>query len=111
MSYANLPADKVIKACESYITARNARVLSEREEYIQKAVGQRGWFGFGKPKTREQVMADSHTLEEFEYIAIAGGYWYSKTKKLLKLALTAKKYNKEVHLEAEMADILASHFE
>jgi hypothetical protein len=108
MSHTQLPARAVIDACNSYIEARKARVQRESEELIQSSIGYRGWFGFGKPMTREQ--AEAELAEEIDLIKITGGMWYSRARELLSLATVAEKSNTLVTLDADMAHLLRSHF-
>jgi hypothetical protein len=108
MSHTQLPARSVINACNSYIEARQTRVQRESEELIQSSIGYRGWFGFGKPMTREQ--AEAEWAEEIDLIKITGGMWYSRARELLSLATVAEKSNTLVTLDAEMAHLLRSHF-
>lgn len=108
MSHTQLPARAVIDACNSYIENRNARVKRECEELIVPSIGYRGWFGFGKPLTREQVEAE--LAEEIGLIKITGGMWYGKAQDLLSLAQIAEKSNTLVTIDAKMAAVLESHF-
>jgi hypothetical protein len=107
MSYANLPADTVISACESYLEARRLRIERESEEEIASWIGVKAWF-WGKPMTREQ--AKDYCSEELCYIRITGGYWERETEALLSLAQVAKKTNTNVSVSAKMADFLKTHF-
>jgi hypothetical protein len=108
-SYANLPADRVMTACQNYIAARTARVLREREVFIAERVGQPTWFGLGKPKTREEVEAES--IDDLDYIEITGGYWFNKARHLLDLAIIANLTGDKVTVDAELASFLKNHFE
>jgi len=109
MSHAQLPAKNVITACRSYMDARNARIRQECAELINPCIGHRSWFGFGAPATREQVEAE--LIEEIQLIEITGGMWARKTEQLLSLAIVADKCNTLVTVDAEMAKLLASHFD
>lgn len=108
MSFANLPADVVISACESYLQARKARIERESEEEIARWVGVKSWF-WGKPMTTEQ--ARDYCSEELGYIRITGGYWEQEAEALLSLAQVAKKTNALVAVNAKMADFLKTHFQ
>jgi hypothetical protein len=108
MSYTQIAPQPVIDACNSYIEARKVRIQSESEELIQSSIGYRGWFGFGKPMTREQ--AEAKWAEEIDLIKITGGMWYSRARELLSLATVAEKTNTLVTLDADMAHVLRSHF-
>ena len=107
MSYANLPADVVISACEHYLQAREARIERESEEEIARWVGVKTWF-WGKPMTREQ--ARDYCSDELGYIQITGGYWAQEAEALLSLAQVAKKTNALVAVNAKMADFLKTYF-
>ncbi len=108
MSHTQLPARAVIDACESYIEARKSRIQRECEELIARSIGYRGWFGFGKPMTREQ--AEAEWADEIDLIKITGGMWANRARELLSLAKIAERSNTLVTLDAEMAAFLESHF-
>lgn len=106
-SSTQLPAWSVIRACESYLEARRARIERESEEEISRWVGEKTWF-WGKPLTREQ--AKDYCSEELGYIRITGGYWAQEAEALLSLAQLAEKSNSLVTVNARMADFLKTHF-
>ena len=108
MSHTQLPPRAVIDACNSYIEARKARIQRECEELIAGSIGYRGWFGFGKPMTREQ--AEAEWADEIDLIKITGGLWANRVRELLSLATVAEKSNTLVTFDAEMAHVLRSHF-
>ncbi len=108
MSYTQIPARAVIDACKSYIEARKVRIQRECEELIAGSIGYRGWFGFGKPVTREQ--AEAEWADEIDLIKITGGMWAGRVHELLSLATVAEKSNTLVTLDADMAHVLRSHF-
>lgn len=109
MSHTQLPAKDVIAACRKYLDARNARIQRELAELINPCIGHRGWFGFGKPATREQVEAELR--DEIQWIEITGGLWARKTEQLLSLATVADKSNTLITIDCEMASLLATHFD
>jgi hypothetical protein len=108
MSHTQIAPKSIIDACNSYIEARKARIQSECEELIAGSIGYRGWFGFGKPMTREQ--AEAEWADEIDLIRITGGMWAERVRELLSLATVAEKTNTLVTLDAEMAHVLRSHF-
>jgi hypothetical protein len=108
MSYTQIAPQPVIDACNSYIEARKVRIQRECEELILGSVGYRGWFGFGKPVTREQ--AEAEWADEIDLIKITGGMWANRARELLSLAKIAEKTNTLVTLDADMAHVLRSHF-
>jgi hypothetical protein len=108
MSYTQLAPQPVIDACNSYIEARKVRIQRECEELISGSVGYRGWFGFGKPVTREQ--AEAEWAEEIGLIKITGGMWAGRVRELLSLATVAEKSNTLVTLDADISHVLRSHF-
>jgi hypothetical protein len=108
MSYSNLPASIVIRACEGYLQAREARIQRECEELIAGSIGHRGWFGFGKPTTREQ--AEAECAEEIGLIRITGGRWARDVADLLSLARLSQKRRVPVAVKAELAPLLEKHF-
>jgi hypothetical protein len=108
MSHTQVAPKSIIDACNSYIEARKARVQRECEELIAGSIGYRGWFGFGKPMTREQ--AEDEWADEIDLIKITGGMWAGRVRELLSLATVAEKSNTLVTLDAEMAHVLRSHF-
>ncbi len=108
MSHIQMPPQTVVEACNSYIEARKTRIQRECEELIASSVGYRGWFGFGKPMTREQ--AEAEWAEEIDLIKITGGMWANRVRELLSLATVAEKTNTLVTLDADIAHVLRSHF-
>lgn len=108
MSYAQLPASAVVRACNSYIKAREARVLKERTELIESQVGRRDWFGFGRPATREDI--EEEFADELSWIEITGGMWYNRIQHLLSLATVAEKLSAPVMVDKDLGHLLKSHF-
>jgi hypothetical protein len=108
MSHIQVRPRTVIDACNSYIEARKIRIQQESEELIASSIGYRGWFGFGKPMTREQ--AEAEWADEIDLIKITGGMWAGRVRELLSLATVAEKSNTLVTLDAETAHVLRSHF-
>jgi hypothetical protein len=107
MSYANLPADIVVRACNGYLQARQARIDNIRERAIERLVGTKAWF-WSKPLTREQ--AEVETAEEVYWAEITGGRWARDVADLLSLATMAEKCNTLVTVDAELAGLLKPHF-
>ena len=107
MSSAQLPADMVIRACESYLEARRARIERECEQVIAHWTGQKIWF-WGKPMTRKQ--AEDYCREELFEIQITGGAWAQRAEALLPTARMAKKCNTFVTVDSRMIECLESHF-
>ena len=108
MSHAELPAAAVIQACTTYIEKREARIAREREDAIAAHVGHRGWFGFGRPTTREE--AEAECADEVSWIEITGGMWYDRVVRLRSLATVAEKTNSSVMVDADIAHLLEPHF-
>ena len=107
MSSAQLHANLVIPACESYLQARRDRIEREREQVITHWTGQKTWF-WGRPMTREQ--AQDHCRDELFEIQITGGAWAQRAEALLSTARLAKKCNTFVTVDARMIECLESHF-
>lgn len=107
MSYANFPAESVIKACESYLSARQKRIDNLKESTIENLVGKKTWI-WSKPLTREQAANECH--EELFYIEITGGQRAGEISDMKALAQMAQKCNTLVTVKAELARSLLNHF-
>lgn len=107
MSYAYLPTDKVINACECYIRRRDNRIERVREEIILAEMGPRWFF---KPRTREQAIKklESDSWNEYHMITISGGYWARMVYDLLSMAKAAQRCGTAtVAVSAETADLIS----
>ncbi len=107
MSTAELDADLVVQACDSYLTARQARIDRESEQEIARWTGAKLW-RWSRPMTREQ--ARDYCSEELGLIRITGGRWASEVARLRDLAEMAKKCKTTVQVSSEHASCLASYF-
>jgi len=107
MSYSNLPASVVIRACEGYLQAREARIQRECEQEIVRWTGAKLW-RWSRPMTREQ--AQDFCSEELSIIRIAGGRWARDIADLLSLARLSQKRNALVAVKADLAPLLEPHF-
>lgn len=108
MSYANFPANVVIRACEGYLQARRDRIERKCEEFVNSLVGTKTWF-WSKPLTREQ--AKQECAEEISLERITGGLWAGKVEDLLSLAKMSKRCNTPVAVNAELASLLENYFD
>ena len=107
MNTAQLPAQLVIDACESYLKERKERIAQQSEEEIAKWVGYKFFF-WSRPMTRER--AEEFCATELQYIRITGGRWAQEVNELLTLAKISKECNTFVTVTAEMANCLKAHF-
>ena len=107
MSFAELPAGMVARACDGYLKARRERIERECEQEIARWTGAKIWF-WGKPLTREQ--AEDYCSEELLMIRITGGAWARDIENLLTLARMADKCNTLVTVDADLANCLKPHF-
>ena len=116
MIYAEIPAKKVVAACDRYLTRRQLRIDARREQMITDEMARAsvyaGMFKRRKPsreeaiailKSREHGLYSEWTLPE-----ITGGLWADKVNQLRVLAQAAG--DGAVNVSAEDAHTLQGCF-
>lgn len=111
MSYSEIPADKVLKACEGYLENRDRHIRKVKEEHIQSAM--RPWrflgmtFG-GRDREAAIKYLEQQQWSEYHMIEIQGGRWARQVEELR--ALCQVPGTKTVKLSAEDAHLLRRYF-
>lgn len=108
-SYAPVPKQIVMVACDRYQQDRQARIHREREEAIAAKMARKPLFPWSlfrsAPLTRDQAIAElKQTYMGFSpwgNIELVGRYWAEKVDDLRTLAMVAT--GVDVHVTAELA--------
>ena len=111
MSYSEIPAEVVLKACEGYLENRERHIRKVKEDHIQREMQPWRFLGFTfGGKTREDAIRSLENQQWGEYtmIEIQGGRWAYQVEELR--ALCQVPGTKTVKLSAEDAHLLRRYF-
>lgn len=108
MSYAKIPASRVIDACASYMAERNSRIQKAVDEAIEKARHVRTVFGSTVLSTKD---ARGRIEEHIEFLQMEGKYWSNQVEDLFRLANAANAIDADgfVNLSTDHARVLGRH--
>lgn len=101
-SFAQISADKVLKACDAYLEARETRITTSIKELIDAEMNRR----FFPAKTEE--IAYSRLKEDILYIRIGGAFWARAITELRELAAIS---DGPVYVSAEDVYTLREYWE
>jgi hypothetical protein len=102
-----LPAERVARACENYLTAREDRIASEREAMIEKKMLTRRAF-FGRRYTREEAVAAlKQDNDDYRLVYILGARNADRVSDLCKLAKVA---GEKVWVNIELFSVISRKY-
>ena len=111
MSYSEVDAKVVLKACQDYLDNRQRHIRKVKEDLIAQEMQPRKflWWTF-KGKTREEAIKEleNRRWSEYSMIEIQGGRWAYKAKELM--ALCQVPGASTVRLTSEDAYLLRDYF-
>lgn len=85
MNTIQIPAERILKACDKFLFYRDRRINKEKELAIAQAMHPRGWF----KRTRTREKAIEYLENNFYWIELSGSHESNNIRNLRKLAYLA----------------------